>query len=185
MNEEERYEVGGSNDDPPAWQNGLPPWHMWGNQNTVVQDGTISQSAQQLVKVAYKRPESWRFFLWAEPIFDLSAGGVIVDFEVLFGVGRAFARLPIVRLRWVAASTPGMKWVTEVPTPTLDDSLAVADRVSTRMNVIVAQDIQVTANVSRQTPLVATVNVGAFFVPNVHTRPDWFVDAFDGATGGK
>lgn len=83
---------------------GMPPWHLWGNSltlSTVVQEAalgvTTAPASAQLIKVSYKRPESWQWLLSARlisgpPSSQLSdVGGVSLDlnFDLITGIGRS------------------------------------------------------------------------------------------------
>lgn len=192
------------------------PWHMWGSSAMTqvsnppggplfVQDNTL-----QLVKVNYKRPETWSFFvagqIVAGTISDV-AREIFVEFTLLIGVGRTIfdttpftgvgSTQPWVRFRWAipAGGRPasqGKKWTTQAPTPNLDDGLPAAPQT---MQWFPSEDIncqgrmgQLQAGVSAVQNDV-TVEVFAWFAPRTHIRPDWFGDvpdqlAFIGAERG-
>jgi hypothetical protein len=113
-------------------------------------------------------------------------------FNVYFGVGRSVVDTskPAVggpggynafcRMRWdiPIGTVPGqqnwnIKYATRVPGPPLDDS---APTSLVDIEHIVAENISCTANLvmSQGDPGVdVTAELGAFFAPNVHVRPDW------------
>jgi hypothetical protein len=79
-----------------------PPWHLWGQNAPVAVNLTRKiETSQQLVRVNYKRPESWRFLAYAQiinihgpyaqagslgdpPVTDIA---LFVAFEFALGVG--------------------------------------------------------------------------------------------------
>lgn len=82
---------------------GMPPWHLWGNSETittVVQEASsapIVPSSAQLVKVSYKRPESWHW-VFSSRLISGPAGSLVtpagaifltVFFDLIVGVGRS------------------------------------------------------------------------------------------------
>lgn len=83
----------------PWLRAGQPPWHMWGNSQVIdlpVDD--ISTPARtftpsQLVKISYKRPETWHWLFAARLISGPSAPTfktfVTIDFELIVGIGRS------------------------------------------------------------------------------------------------
>jgi hypothetical protein len=182
-----------------------PPWLMWGNKQTMkipLIIGNAQTSGSQLLKIAYGRPESWRFLFMARVIAqplanpaDHPVTELIVDFNVDTGIGRATAnldRLPASTNqpgfeRYIFAGNPivptnanAFKWSTSVPGP---NRLDVGTNVPNMTDVIVGQDIQVAVSVlstcSMDQPNLI-LEVGAFFSPNVHLRPEWFKKEFRG-----
>lgn len=90
--------------DHPWMREGIPPWHLWGNSlelTTLVQEAApgipIQPATGQLIKVSYKRPDTWNWLLSARlisgpPSSQLAAvGGVNLDiyFDLITGVGRS------------------------------------------------------------------------------------------------
>jgi hypothetical protein len=83
---------------------GPAPWHLWGNIQriqTQVQSPTnpLTFASGQLLRIAYKRPETWHWVLSARLISGSDANAVdpiIVDvmFDVAIGVGRSMVQLP-------------------------------------------------------------------------------------------
>ena len=49
---------------------GLAPWHLWGNSQslTFTQVASVNNppTTQQLVKIAYRRPETWTFLFYLQ-----------------------------------------------------------------------------------------------------------------------
>lgn len=170
------------------------PWKMWGNTQTLtVGAGGSAGKEVQLVKIAYRRPESWRFLLFAE--IENEAGGATrseAAFSLITGLGRASVNISGVpgyrydgfaRFVWdvaipVAQRRP--KWATRVQQPNMNDVSGLTDWT----DVIVGQDIQLAGNVYGNPGTVITI--GAFLAPAVHVRPDWFQEEFDGnETNGR
>jgi len=186
------------------------PWKMWGTSvNLDISATTIfdrTSRAEQVARIDYKRPENWRFWIGAKLVTgNQNTSGVslfatcIVD--LFFGVGRDIfdtgQNLDVAsstggRGGWVEfvweipnLSTPGLtpnnvKYTTVAVTPPLDDQ----DPTSTQtIDHFVAQSISCRARCGYIG--VAQFQVTAFFAPNVHLRPDWFLDddnrAFAGA----
>ncbi len=181
-----------------------PPWLMWGGKQTLkvpLQVGASSIQGQQLVKIAYARPESWRFLFFAQVLgVPYPTGSTIhtptvqltIDFNVSPGIGRATPDMVFIPgtipgseqhgfLRFVIAGAPVLanarKWATQTLGPPLDDTAAAPVPLNIT-DVIVGQDIQVNVRVQASSsssftdPLI--LEVGAFFAPNVHIRPEWF-----------
>jgi hypothetical protein len=83
----------------PWMRGGLPPWHMWGNtQQVTVPIETTGFARQgvtnQLVRIAYKRPESWHWLMSAKMISgpDNTPGffsRILVHWELTVGLGRS------------------------------------------------------------------------------------------------
>lgn len=82
----------------------LPPWHLWGNSQTItVPVETVGAlrfgNTGQLIKIAYKRPESWHWLFNAKlisgpantPTFFTR---VFVHWDLITGVGRT--NIPII-----------------------------------------------------------------------------------------
>jgi hypothetical protein len=173
-------------------------------------------STIQLAKMQYRRPETWRFVFFSRLIEATAIAqgeNIIVDFDVTVGVGRtSFTLGPNVtptpglmfsqpqRTRgfcrhWYVSGVAPLflfgelyKWTTNGLSPPVDDQDAFTPRAT---DLLTAQDIQVKARVGAvseagsNNPVV--VEVGCFFAPNAHVRPDWFNDAnqfLGGETGG-
>lgn len=210
---------------PQDWAkagNPMPPWHMWGNSQvvrTTMTGGIFTGGAAatvQLAKIQYRRPETWRFVFFSRIIEATAINpdeNIIVDFDVIVGVGRTnFTLGPLV------APTPGLmfsqpqrtrgfvrhwyvsgagplflygelyKWSSHGLSPPVNDQDAFTQRAN---DLLTAQDIQVNARVGgvsefgSNNPVV--IEVGCFFAPNAHVRPDWFNDVnqfLGGETGG-
>ncbi len=158
-------------------------------------------SPAQLARISYKRPETWRFLFWGRLLGGTTGAAATTQihalFDVFVGVGRsvfdtqkailgvpanfnAFASLV---WRVPAGTVPGqqnfnIKWLQRVPGYTYDDS-GGATPPTRDTDLLVAEDIscRVRLVMSSGDPGVSVqAEVGAFFAPNVHVRPDWFSD---------
>lgn len=94
---------------------GSAPWQMWGNTQLIAAppntftDPNVSEQKISLCRVAYNRPETWRFLLAAKLVSAPATGGgdqanVSLWFELMTGIGRSAIILPF----W--ASLPGWQW---------------------------------------------------------------------------
>lgn len=167
-----------------------PPWLMWGN--SITQDvtfpgggGPATVSTSQLIRIAYARPEAWRFMLSAQ-ILDCSVPSdastlIVVDFDLTTGVGRS--QIVIKKFeRYVmkGAIVGDFMLSTSVLGPIRDENLPVNPAVQALnvIDLIPGQDIQLQARIqvsaNPATVQKATVRVDAYFTPNVHIRPEWF-----------
>jgi len=179
----------------------IAPWHMWGGLQSF-KASTLTPAfqfttEQQLVRVEYHRPESWRFLFFARILRNVNHNPSIlqVDFQVIPGVGRASVNLkPFERFKFllpIGTSGAVEKFSTSVNGPVRDDTLPVPPTVP-QPNVIdsfVAQDVQVSFTAS----IVLTVpgdecdaEVGCLLAPWHHARPDWQLHKFTGEElGGR
>lgn len=189
---------------------------MWGSSELVVVDAqgaTEQRQGQQLVSIDYKRPETWSFLLFAQ-LLSGTQNALDQDFEVFFtvttGLGRAIASLGVpnipafitdsvfARMRWRVPPfiSPGTrpfsrKWTQRTVTPPLDDTIGAGSAVE--LDRFVAQTIQCEATVVVPSNALGPVRfqIGAFFAPQTHIRPDWFLDGANSLkfrgneTGGK
>lgn len=206
MWDDEESEVGG-----PAAQwanpgNPVEPWHIWGTSirltATVDSATTVGSVGAQLLKVSYKRPETWSYFLGARIVGARTAAGsplstgctVDVRYNLMTGIGRtmfqtsdqlanfaAGAGLAFARFRWVVPAGPGTnllllpaKWTTVTRTPLHDDSDPTSFE---RIETFPAQDIQMSSQLLWTTvdqEMAVDVEVTAYVAPRTHIRPDWF-----------
>jgi hypothetical protein len=177
--------------EPEEMRKGPPPWHLWGDTQTIQVDTsivTLTYATRQLAKVSYGRPETFDFFFGAKIVEVNSAatmGGIEVWFDVTIGVGRSHMEMPgfeYFAWDWSALPVPynRIKYSTSVLAPQRDDGV-VAENVITE---ITAQDIQVQARVlygSFGVPnSTAKVEVTCFWAPSNHIRPEWFKGEFPG-----
>jgi len=194
---------------------GLAPWHMWGTQVRtrvpIVTGGFAAPAvSEQLARINYKRPETWAFLFSAEIVNTdqnptTAPFNFTVNFNIATGLGRAVFlsedRTPIVssvasheafaQFRFDFAPGDAVigrkKWTTVGRTPVLDDTAATPER--DRCEFIVGQDIQAFA-VANGTgtgapPNFVDLQLGAFFAPLSHVRPDWFADDAEPFAGGQ
>lgn len=178
----------------------IPPWQLWGNtQNVLVQPtaslmSPVQENNTTLVRVAYGRPETWR---WLFALKIISGGAptdvgetaiVEVTFELVVGLGRSAIRLPefaALYLDWnngfpvrtnqmvYATSTPAFSaipWPAPDPIP--------------RIETFVAQDITIVAKAAYITDVAVgpvppvNIEISGHVAPNTHIRPDWLqIDA--------
>jgi hypothetical protein len=195
----------------PWLRSGMPPWHLWGNTQriqTVVETLPTQQFRQgntgQLLKIAYKRPETWHWVLYAKllagpdntPTFFST---IFVNWELVVGVGRSI--VPMVggglsqfgrsferfTFQWgpTNGSFPAGReiWTSAALTPNREFNTDPPFEAETgTIDQIVAQDIQLSCRVSALTILAnvaavgqpVEVEVSAAFAPKSHVRPDWY-----------
>lgn len=176
----------------------VSPWHMWGATETMVILNQGGFASHQLARVSYRRPDTWRFFFAVRVIDAPTVGAgvaplITVAFDLFLGVGRsvvevrdgfaAITGFANFNIGWAIAAAPPigrLKWTTVVTTPPMIDVPAAAN--AQVISEIPAQDIQCAARAGfagGAGPLQATIEVTAFFAPNVHVRPDWMRDGVD------
>jgi len=165
----------------PWLATGIPPWQLWGNIEVITGNfGGVNNrtSGKQLNKIAYKRPDSWHFFFTARLIdAPVAVNNTIqISFDLILGAGRASVPIPaFVLFDFTYAGAP-------FPTFTKFASQGVgSDPIGGTGQSIVAEipasDIQVQANVTNFFgPGPAIVEVGGFWAPKNHIRPDWFLE---------
>lgn len=205
----------------PWAREGTPPWHMWGNtqlQEATQNGGSLVASppnVQQLVRVSYRRPETWHWFFQSRlitmptPGIPAAFANVDVHFDLTIGIGRAMSIIPDFEVHsWhienpqVPPTTPGQ------PGNILRTTQAVGNRLYnlgsggvlvtdvSPISQFVAQDIQIQARLILTTSgsgFSASCEVSGLLAPKTHVRPDWYQDKrfpiesqFPGAeTGGK
>jgi len=163
---------------------------MWGT-NKRIDIGAFGPASpingsEQIVKVGYGRPDTWSFLLQGQ-LVDLTttgAGGLTIElfFVVLIGLGRTNFRIPAFEhYTWVNGEQDKLIYSTEVLGPTR----SAADTVENLIRDIPAETIDVgvsyTATVTGSMSILsAALNVGAFFAPKVHVRPEWHEGRFPG-----
>ncbi len=170
----------------------IPPWHRWGTSKGLLCPakplmGTLLVQSEQMVRVSYKRPETWRFFFLARVIEgDLSVGGggeLVVDFEVTFGVGLSQVTIPAFA-HFVFNLAPPVVQVTKftnsVPGTVMDDTIvpiAATPQILPQINTLTSENIQVVARAQLGGAAVAPdkvrVEAHTYWAPNAHIRPDW------------
>lgn len=188
----------------PWLRGGLTPWHMWGNSqviraNATTSDEFVNQVSGQLVKISYKRPETWHFLLSARMtnvaplVSPTNDAAMTVVFDVITGVGRTQVQMPNLETfnwKWLGSDTPPVSkvlWTQQAQTPALRMILVegefVDDPASVRVfNELIGEDIQVNCRVAyymrgidEGDQTFADVEVSAFLAPKTHIRPDWFI----------
>lgn len=181
----------------PWMRGGTPPWHMWGNSQSVVltSSGVLTAPtpaiSQQLVKVSYKRPDTWNWlfaakFIAGEELAALENSGVLVIFDLTVGIGRSFIQIPnfeTLTFQWgalVGTTSPpiGVQLYTTRAVGSSRAFPAVAPFPD--IEQVVAQDLQVNARLQYldgTTVRRCTVEVSGFVAPQTHVRPDWYMDA--------
>jgi hypothetical protein len=171
---------------------------MWGNSETLrlVSDGSgqIVNQSTQLLKVSYRRPETWNFFFALRALSSsILPCAFTATFKLTIGVGRSSVIIPafeVFNFSAVAAGDfPSFQYSTSVNGPSRDNT-AVAPLPQNEIRNVVSQDIQLECNV-RYNPATpghtGVAEVHGYFAPNVHVRPEWFtkVGLFPGAEGGQ
>jgi hypothetical protein len=165
----------------------IHPWHMWGNAVTfkLVPPGLQNIQSAQLARVEYKRPETWKFMLYARLLRTNVAAlpaNVLVTFNVFTGVGRANLPIngnPFEAYNFTIGATGEqggypVKYSTEVLGPLRVDGNVNSGSIC---NVIVGQDIQVGCSAllnSAGPPDEAQIEIGCLLAPQSHVRADWF-----------
>jgi hypothetical protein len=194
--------------------NPAAPWKMWGtSERLTVVSGAVGPanatvSSSQLAKVSYRRPDTWRFMftgrLIGGTVGAVATTSVHALFDVFVGVGRSVldTQKPVLgvpvnfnafaQMRWDVAPAvqPGqqnynIKFCTQVLGPPLDDSALTtlqvidhipAENISCRVRLVMS---------SGDPGVEITAELGAYFAPNVHVRPDWASEDYRGGeTGG-
>lgn len=199
----------------------VDPWQLWGNTQTLVVKGSsfvapnTGDVNQTLCRVAYKRPDTWRFLFQAKilaaPAMPVAnQANLSVWFDLIVGIGRAAVKIPFFKTlggwNWQNAPAPvnQQQWSTHSDQSTQSfisleygsgtDTLFGTASIPT--DQIVGQDITVNATATFTTDLAlpqqATVEVSCMLAPNSHVRPDWMLlgrsrsEQFPGGeTGGR
>ncbi len=197
----------------PWLRNAIPPWHLWGSTERLVQQAApgagFPQLTQQLVKINYARPETWNFVFSLTLLDGPTAGALdtatlFAQFDVIVGVGRSAIIIPTfeqLTISWSNSAPPRgqQMFTTSVQSKRLFNQAPPAAPLLVRGSDIVnitAQDVQVVArvNVTPTPGLVGTTvtsEVSCHFAPQNHIRPDWYLHAppevqFPGSeTGGR
>lgn len=189
-----------------------PPWLLWGQTQAVAVNPTLIGIQQQqennttLVRVAYGRPDTFRFLVG----FQILSGGtpsgpaetalVEVVFELIIGMGRSALRIPefaYLQLDWSNGNAVrSNQLVYETSTPAYPAVPWPASDPVPRIETFVGQDVTLVAKSAYLTDVPGAVpvqiEVTGMIAPNTHTRPDWMqVDAQPavqfpgGETGGR
>lgn len=177
--------------------NGMPPWHMWGNtqlQSVQPLGGAsvpLIATSQQLCRINYGRPESWRWLFKAKLISGPDTtdvgqhGSLVVHWDLILGVGRSMIQLldfDRFSFAWDDGEAfPANReiWSTQTLSPAKTFVAPTPGAAATQVDNITAQDIQLIARCTAQelsivpnAPIV--VELSAHFAPNAHIRPDWY-----------
>lgn len=170
-----------------------PPWLMWGSTQTLNVLGPLAVGADvptqssQLAQISYGRPESWRFFFKATVthVTGAVAAGTnyLLNFNLSFGVGRATTRIPafcamvFTDVQFVAGFSKSCASV-ELPK---ENAARVSNNI---VEIFPAETIQldVDGHFDNVAVILAgtTIEVVAFFAPEVHLRPEWHAGQFPG-----
>lgn len=184
------------------------PWHLWGNTQQITTNvqlggpGLLPQpNINTLCRVGYGRPDTWKWVFQARLIAGPnntpgSTLNVLVNFNVILGIGRAAIRIlgvagtqsrPLESFQFVMgpASTGFPADAQLFSTNGLFSRLMSSEAVlpGVEVNQIVAETIVCEANVTSSADagnLLAlgqpvTVEVSALFAPVTHVRPDWML----------
>lgn len=188
----------------PWLRGGLTPWHMWGNSIDVPVNASFGGvfdapvATGQLLKVAYKRPESWHWVFEARFVSVSRANAVAetsnlaIEWDVILGHGRSQTKLAAFdRWQWLWGDTGGVQnapvgtvmWATQTLTAPLGyrfngttNSYEPDPTTARVVTQIVAEDIQVNARLIFQTSgaaMSAVIGISGYIAPKTHIRPDW------------
>lgn len=167
-----------------------PPWLLWGNTQVMNVAASAGASANEgntntLVRIAYNRPETWRFLFAARIISAPETGPgelaqLNVWFELITGIGRAAIQIPffsnIPDFNWdngVAVPTE-VRWINQafvqLPGPAFTQPLIFTETI-TGQDLTVVAHARFATDIPSAAPCV--VEVSGQFAPNVHVRPDW------------
>lgn len=169
----------------------VEPWKMWGNTQIIelVKDVVGSPDIQtaQLVRIAYGRPETWKFFFHMKVLESSNPGGAGVTqvrYNLTTGIGRSQSTIDDFEL-FMIGTLPFVG--NEIYSSTVNGGLRTpTDTAPNIISEIVAQDVQLNARVLLTGPAApgtrVTVAVSAYFAPATHIRPEWFeaVGVFNG-----
>ena len=183
---------------------GEPPWHMWGNSQTievVLPSGLATFSPQQrsqLTRVSYGRPETWHWLFTARIVEADDAEEnepltLSIIWELTVGIGRSMQQnlgFDAWTRSWGAPTYPtnsaprgALLWATQTYQQPLGRQIFVAPDVEppNLIDEIVAQDIQLNVRAALSSPVTPRTNnkrvvldVGAQWAPKTHVRPDWY-----------
>jgi hypothetical protein len=201
-----RWSPGGAGQ--PWLRSPLPPWHLWGNTQTLIAPvETIGAfragSIQQLIKVSYKRPDTFHWLFSARLLSgpDNTATfftRIFVRFNLTVGIGRSAIQLVSVNtpfahrafeeytFQWgpIGTAFPREAQIysnqSTAPSRSFQADGPSAD--GAQLTEIVAQDIQLEAQILALTVAgnvaavgqPVAVEVSAQFAPQTHVRPDWY-----------
>lgn len=176
-------------------QQGVPPWHLWGSEQTVVVPAsgatTNSGVSSQLARIGYKRPDTWTFFFYAQILAAQPSGptsAVFIAYDLTLGTGRSSTTIPgfaNFQATWTVAPPIGLQLYTSTVPNVVNNTGTPATDSPGQISFFPAQDIQLTARVViPATQAGVTVTVAAYFAPRTHVRPDWEQHEFAGELKG-
>lgn len=162
---------------------GLPPWHTWGVDETLnfTTLTGLNLITRQLTRIDYKRPDSWRFLVFLKTLESDQANpnwSVTAAFQLMIGIGRSNVVIP----NWIVLTT-GLQAVgaqpqlltSTAPTVGLVTPGAGGTALQAFSDVIVGQQINVSCNATANAAAgTLAIQVGAYFAPASHIRPDWY-----------
>lgn len=189
------------------WVNatGQPPWHMWGNSQTIelflpATESQVPAVKGQLTRIAYGRPETWNWLFTARVVSadDADVGEplqISIVWELTVGIGRSMQQnlgfdswailwgnpplFPsLVGPRTLLWSTTTFQTTIIRPIYGFDPLLQPRNEI----REIVAQDIQLNVRAVLSSPVTprandkrAVLEIGAQWAPKTHIRPDWLL----------
>lgn len=162
----------------------MMPWLTWGNLFTtapLVLGQTSQPGGSQLVNVQYKRPENWRWFLFAmvTNATGVVAGDIVnIFWQFTFGVGRGSITIPNFEFFHITSSAFGTPFMSaSINAPARDNTL-VAPFPQNIIDHLPAQDFYIQPSIvftAGNAGDTVTVQVAAFATPDTHIRPDWYL----------
>lgn len=165
------------------------PWILWGETISITHVHVANApplQTTQLARAHYKRPESWRWlFVATITATDSTTGSLIVRWQPSVGVGRSSVTLfnfDAFTFLFPLTTVPNQIFAGNVIGPSRTTGVSPPNQ-SSIFDVIVAQDIQLGAQLSfagMTNGSTTTLVLDAYFAPNVHVRPDWFMRNFAG-----
>lgn len=198
----------------PWARSGTPPWHLWGNTQTLALDlaaganfGTDARG--QMLKIGYARPDTWHWLFTCRVVsFDPAEVGQQLQIQVIWelttGVGRSMQQnlaFDVYNLIWTNPGPPTrpitLIWTTETVQVNPNRDPTNPTPPANFIHEIVGQDIQLNVRAVLETPVAtlvakrAVIELGAQMAPKTHVRADWYQNdiaevKFAGSeTGGK
>jgi hypothetical protein len=190
----------------------IPPWHLWGSTAEITLRAGGQVASAQLARISYNRPDTWSFFFFAKLLSGPDAGtgnDIFAVFDVTIGVGRSQVDILGSRDGSTVTGTllPGLVNL-RIPSGSIPGAFAFANSgqsqgqlagdfitaLTTNISEFPAQDIQCACRVTQLSTVVGpqVIQLGAFFAPRTHIRPDWFshenerhIAQFSGERGGR
>lgn len=165
------------------YQTGIPPWHTWGSNQKLAFEGTTKAqppTSPQLAAIDYKRPDTWTFLLSCQltgVAGTAPVNAVAIDFALNIGHGRGSINIPtFARFEYTTAQMVSLLGTTRFVTTVEQPKENLFRTNIPLVETIVAQTIQVVATVTFEGSNFGTLfefDVGAFFSPRTHIRPEW------------